>query len=85
MKKLGINKVRTGCKDCYPQIFSIILCTFKATLSGTIDVIMVKGKDGIIGSSPFHVRFGKFKLLKPETKYVSNTQIMETIKRISFS
>lgn len=58
-----------------------------ATLSGAIDVIVVEQEDGKvrdirhifvhskrIGSlacSPFHVRFGKFSLLRPLEKKVS--------------
>lgn len=57
-----------------------------ATLSGAIDVIVVQLEDGlwlllfeiicaepIVGSlacSPFHVRFGKFSLLRPSEKKV---------------
>ncbi len=36
-----------------------------STLSGAIDVIVVEQADGTLACSPFHVRFGKFKLLSP--------------------
>lgn len=36
-----------------------------ATLSGAIDVIVVEQEDGTLACSPFHVRFGKFSLLRP--------------------
>lgn len=36
----------------------------KATLSGCVDVIVVRQPDGSLKSTPFHVRFGKLKLLK---------------------
>lgn len=36
-----------------------------ATLSGAIDVIVVEQEDGSLACSPFHVRFGKFSLLRP--------------------
>src|ERR1700712_3868246 len=39
-----------------------------ATLSGAIDVIVVEQEDGSLACSPFHVRFGKFSLLRPSEK-----------------
>ncbi|CEI64577.1 unnamed protein product [Fusarium venenatum] len=41
-----------------------------ATLSGAIDVIVVEHEDGSLVCSPFHVRFGKFSLLRPWDKKV---------------
>ncbi|KAL1901908.1 lipin Ned1 [Sporothrix stenoceras] len=41
-----------------------------ATLSGAIDVIVVEQEDGTLMCSPFHVRFGKFSLLRPYEKKV---------------
>ena len=41
-----------------------------ATLSGAIDVIVVEQEDGTLACSPFHVRFGKFQLLRPSDKKV---------------
>ncbi|CCF56782.1 hypothetical protein KAFR_0B04860 [Kazachstania africana CBS 2517] len=41
-----------------------------ATLSGAIDVIVVEHHDGTLHCSPFHVRFGKFQILKPSQKIV---------------
>lgn len=41
-----------------------------ATLSGAIDVIVVEQDDGSLSCSPFHVRFGKFSLLRPSDKKV---------------
>ncbi|RMZ88565.1 hypothetical protein DV736_g4199, partial [Chaetothyriales sp. CBS 134916] len=41
-----------------------------ATLSGAIDVIVVEQEDGTLACSPFHVRFGKFSLLRPFEKRV---------------
>lgn len=41
-----------------------------ATLSGAIDVIVVEHEDGSLSCSPFHVRFGKFSLLRPSEKKV---------------
>ncbi|KAJ3949426.1 lipin Ned1 [Colletotrichum fioriniae] len=41
-----------------------------ATLSGAIDVIVIEREDGSLNCSPFHVRFGKFSLLRPYEKKV---------------
>ncbi|KAK2875623.1 hypothetical protein FQN49_001560 [Arthroderma sp. PD_2] len=41
-----------------------------ATLSGAIDVIVIEQADGSLACSPFHVRFGKFSLLRPYEKKV---------------
>ena len=41
-----------------------------ATLSGAIDVIVIEQVDGSLACSPFHVRFGKFSLLRPYEKKV---------------
>lgn len=41
-----------------------------STLSGAIDVIVVEHADGSLACSPFHVRFGKFSLLRPYEKKV---------------
>jgi phosphatidate phosphatase LPIN len=44
-----------------------------ATLSGAIDVIVIEQEDGTLACSPFHVRFGKFSLLRPYEKKVEFT------------
>ncbi|KAF1966657.1 LNS2-domain-containing protein [Bimuria novae-zelandiae CBS 107.79] len=41
-----------------------------ATLSGAIDVIVVELEDGSLACSPFHVRFGKYQILRPSDKKV---------------
>jgi phosphatidate phosphatase LPIN len=41
-----------------------------STLSGAIDVIVVEQTDGSLHCSPFHVRFGKMHLLRPQEKQV---------------
>ncbi|CDR42905.1 CYFA0S10e03664g1_1 [Cyberlindnera fabianii] len=41
-----------------------------STLSGAIDVIVVENEAGDLQCSPFHVRFGKFQLLRPSQKKV---------------
>lgn len=42
----------------------------QATLSGCIDIIVIEHEDGSLVSSPFHVRFGKLKLLKSAQKEI---------------
>ncbi|CAG5133161.1 unnamed protein product [Candidula unifasciata] len=41
-----------------------------ATLTGAIDVVIVKNPDGTYHSSPFHVRFGKLGVLRSREKVV---------------
>ncbi|KAJ3332745.1 hypothetical protein HDU76_013230 [Blyttiomyces sp. JEL0837] len=41
-----------------------------ATLSGAIDIVVVQQESGELSCSPFHVRFGKLKLLRPVEKKV---------------
>lgn len=41
-----------------------------STLLGAIDVVVVEHPDGLFNCSPFHVRFGKFQLLRPSQKKV---------------
>ena len=43
----------------------------KATLSGALDIIAVRHDDGTIVCTPFHVRFGKFKVFRSRDRYVS--------------
>ncbi|CAG8709351.1 19843_t:CDS:10, partial [Racocetra persica] len=44
-----------------------------ATLSGAIDVIVVQQPNGDLACSPFHVRFGKLSVLRPQEKKVEMT------------
>ncbi|KAI8819953.1 uncharacterized protein EV422DRAFT_532937, partial [Fimicolochytrium jonesii] len=44
-----------------------------STLSGAIDVLVIKHGDGELVCSPFHVRFGKLKLLRPHDKAITVT------------
>ena len=41
-----------------------------ATLTGAIDVVVVKQEDGSFIGSPFHVRFGKLGVLRSREKVV---------------
>lgn len=43
----------------------------QATLSGCIDVVVVRQQDGSYQCSPFHVRFGKLGVLRSKEKVVS--------------
>lgn len=42
-----------------------------ATLTGAIDVVVVRQEDGSYIGSPFHVRFGKLGVLRSREKIVS--------------
>ena len=50
---------------------SSALTVNQATLSGCIDVIVVDQGNGTFKSTPFHVRFGKLKVLKSKEKIVT--------------
>ena len=41
-----------------------------ATLTGAIDVIVVRQKDGTYTTSPWHVRFGKMSVIRTREKVV---------------
>ena len=41
-----------------------------ATLSGAIDIVVIEDEKGELACSPFHVRFGKLQLLRPQEKTV---------------
>lgn len=47
-----------------------------ATLSGCIDVIVVRHPDGSLHCSPFHVHFGKMGVLRSREKVVSNWMLL---------
>ncbi len=42
-----------------------------STLTGAIDVIVVERADGELACSPFHVRLGKWQVLRPGEKQVT--------------
>lgn len=42
----------------------------QATLSGCIDIVVVRQRDGSYQCSPFHVRFGKLGVLRSKEKVV---------------
>jgi hypothetical protein len=41
-----------------------------ATLSGAIDIVVIQQANGDLACSPFHVRFGKLSVLRPQEKKV---------------
>ena len=47
----------SSCKDLYYDVNA-------AYLTGAVDIIVVKQKDGSLKSTPFHVRFGKLGVLR---------------------
>lgn len=50
-------RLYSSCKDLYNDVNA-------AYLTGAIDVIVVRQKDGTLKSTPFHVRFGKLGVLR---------------------
>ncbi|KAJ3229554.1 Lipin-3 [Chytriomyces hyalinus] len=61
-----VAKVVSSVADFWGDISTIN----PSTLSGAIDIVVVRGKDGELACSPFHVRFGKLVLLRPTEKKV---------------
>ncbi|KAF3925370.1 Lipin-3 [Dactylellina cionopaga] len=55
-----------------------------ATLSGAIDVIVVEQDNGDLACSPFHVRFGKFSLLRPLEKKARYTLAFRQLHQVEF-
>lgn len=49
----------------------------QATLSGCIDVVVVRQPDGTFQCSPFHVRFGKLGVLRSREKVVSAHPLLQ--------
>ncbi|XP_064382540.1 phosphatidate phosphatase LPIN2-like [Halichondria panicea] len=52
-----LGKVLSSCKDLYNDVNA-------AYLTGAIDIIVIRQKDGSLKSTPFHVRFGKLGVLR---------------------
>ena len=53
------------------NFFANLLDINQATLSGAIDIVVVKQPNNKLVCTPFHIRFGKLKLLKTQEKLVS--------------
>lgn len=60
----NVGKLFTNVKEFYNEINA-------ATLTGAIDVVVVKQENGTLVGSPFHVRFGKMGVLRSREKVVS--------------
>ena len=54
-----------------------------ATLTGAIDVVVVKQEDGSYVSSPFHVRFGKMGVLRAREKVVSPPKFLKMLNFVT--
>ena len=52
-----LGKVLSSCKELYNDVNA-------AYLTGAIDIIVIRQKDGSLKSTPFHVRFGKLGVLR---------------------
>lgn len=62
------------------QVFVTVKELYKglnpATLSGCIDIIVVRQPDGNLQCSPFHVRFGKMGVLRSREKVVRKLAVL---------
>ncbi len=69
-----LNHIRNNKKWASTWYDSDELCgkikKIKANMSGSVDVLVIRQPNGILKSSPFHVRFGKAKCLKTADKLV---------------
>lgn len=50
-------RLYSSCKDLYNDVNA-------AYLTGAVDIIAIRQKDGSLKSTPFHVRFGKLGVLR---------------------
>jgi len=58
-------------KTAFTSVHTLYKEMNPATLSGAIDVIVVRHPNGELRASPFHVRFGKLKLFRPKLNRVN--------------
>lgn len=72
----------------FTRLFSSIKSAYQninpSTLTGAIDVIVVKQEDGTLRSTPFHVRFGKLGVLQNQQNKVNKKQRMRSEKGKTF-
>ena len=57
-----------------------------ATLSGAIDVLVIQQEDGSLRSSPWYLRIGKYKVLRPRDRVIKitvNEQLMDFEMKLS--
>ena len=66
--RVGGRVVHNFGSDCAKSA----MLDLQATLSGAIDIVVVRYDDGSMLSTPFHVRFGKLQLLRSHEKIVSD-------------
>ncbi len=75
----GINSVLKAAYSSLPEINP-------ATLSGAIDIVIVEQEDGSLRSSPFHLRFGRFKVLRNPNdraiKITVNEQLVDFVMKL---
>ena len=85
--KSVLNNMLEGASGLSNKV-SAALDVNTSTLSGAIDVIVVRQPDGSLRSTPFHVRFGKLQLLKPREKLVSieiNAEAVQLWMKLGYS
>ncbi|XP_069476955.1 phosphatidate phosphatase LPIN2 isoform X1 [Ambystoma mexicanum] len=78
LHRVGSSGLLTQTMNYVGQLAGQVLVTVKelykginqATLSGCIDVIVVRQQDGTYQCSPFHVRFGKLGVLRSKEKVI---------------
>jgi len=71
-----VGRVITSVSDFYWDINP-------STLSGAIDILVIQAPSGELSCSPFHVRFGKLQLLRPQERIVQihiNGKLQEGIQ-----
>jgi phosphatidate phosphatase LPIN len=65
----------------FTRIFSTIKSAYNninpSTLTGAIDIIVVKQEDGTLRCTPFHVRFGKLGVLQNQQNKVNKQIFIE--------
>uniref|UniRef100_A0A8C2CKN3 phosphatidate phosphatase n=1 Tax=Cyprinus carpio TaxID=7962 RepID=A0A8C2CKN3_CYPCA len=74
----ALSRLQVSTMNYVGQLAGQVLVTMKelykginqATLSGCIDVVVVRQKDGTFQCSPFHVRFGKLGVLRSKEKVI---------------
>eukprot|EP00054_Salpingoeca_dolichothecata_P020459 m.129104 g.129104 ORF g.129104 m.129104 type:complete len:966 (+) comp23622_c0_seq5:40-2937(+) len=66
----SLRRAISGVKNFYQGINP-------ATLSGAIDIVVVRMPDGTLKSSPFHVRFGKLSVLRTSEERVVDISVNE--------
>jgi len=54
-----------------------------STLTGAIDIIVVKQEDGTLRCTPFHVRFGKLGVLQNQQNKVNKQRSIQKTSNVS--